>query len=141
MNNQDIKIIVYSSKTDDHFEKILNTVPDFFPKNQIFSYSHPDDFSIGVRDLLFGFGIVLILVRDGNELTDILKMSKKLKDHSVILILDNSIEDLTHQYLKLYPRYTSYIKDDYTDVFLVLEKMITKIQNLFKGGANGRGCQ
>jgi len=30
---------------------------------------------------------------------------------------------------KLYPRYASYLKDDVTDVFLVLKKMKVRIEN------------
>ena len=133
-NRQDIRIVVFSSKTDTHCKKILSIAHGFSHNSQIAHCRGMADFSLAVRDMLFGYGVLLIMTRDTNELDEILRMSSRLKDHSIILILDNSLNDLTHRALKLYPRYTSYIKKDYEDVVLVLEKMMPKIKNTVEGG-------
>jgi hypothetical protein len=136
--NESIKLVLFSTENDEHYHKISKAISELIPKNQIFHCCNINDFSIAVRGILFGLDIVLIVARNKNELNEILQIRQKLKDHSVILILDDSIDDLTHSALQLYPRYTSYIKNEYSDIFLVLKKMITKIQNNIKGGQNGR---
>jgi len=136
--NENIKLVFFSKEDDEHYNKISNVISELIPKNKVLHCCNINDFSIAVRNMLFGLGIVLIVARNKNELNEILQIRQRLKDHSVILILDNSIEDLTHNALQLYPRYTSYFKDDYTDVFLVIKKMITKIQKNIKGEQNGR---
>ena len=132
MNQQDIKIVIYSSKTDSHFKKILDAIPISFPKKQINQYRTLDKFSNAVRNLLFGYGVIVIVVRHKQELDNIIQINGRLKDHSVILILEDTVEDLTSTALHLYPRYTGYIKEDYRDIHLVLEKMINKIENKLK---------
>ena len=126
--SQEIKILFFSSKTDKHFKKISSAIPKIFPSDRIVHYSRIKDFAAAVREMLFGFGVVLITIRDEDELDQILSIKRVLNDHSVILVLDSSIDDMTHKAFKLYPRYTSYFKEEYADISLVLERMIPRIQ-------------
>ncbi len=128
--NESTKLIFFSTKDDDHNTEILKAIPRLIPETQIMHCSNFNDFSIAVRDLLFGLGVVLIIIRNENELNEILQIRQRLKDHLLLLVLDDSIENLMHQVLKIYPRYTSYIGDDSTNIFLVLKKMISKIQKI-----------
>ena len=139
--HSNIKLVLFSSKTDDHLRLIIDAIPKSFHNPQISKHHNIDDFSLAVRDILFGHGIVLIVARNKAELKQISQLNERIKDHSIILILDNSLDDLIHEALRFYPRYTSYIKDDYTDINLVLEKMFTNIQNKLKGEENGRRYQ
>lgn len=138
LNEMDMKIVTFSTKNDEHQKKILDAVPEMFPKKNIICHARLDDFQIEIRDMLLGCGIILIVIRDRHELEQIQNISRQLEGHQFILILDPSIEELTYQALKLFPRYSSYLKDNYKDVFLVLERMITNIEK--KGDLNGRGC-
>lgn len=137
IKNDDIKLLFYSAKNDQYFTNLSKAVSETLTADQVLCFRNIEKFSVAVRDMLFGLGIIVIIARNKKELDEVCQIRSRLKDHSIILILDNSIDDLTHQALKLYPRYTSYIKDDHTDTYLVLEKMITNIQNKIKGGRNG----
>ena len=132
-NQHPTKLVFFSSKQDEHYINISSSVPDDFPKDQIFNYDNLNDFSIAIRDTLYGLDIIMIIARCEEELKNIFKMSEGLKDHSIVLILDNSIGDMMQQVMQLYPRYICFTKKDYTDIFLVLKKMIINIQNKIKG--------
>ena len=134
----DIKLVLFSSKLDKNFEKIANIIPDYFPKNKIFCCSNMSDFSNTLADVLFGYGIVLIVIRDKNELNNFYQISERLKDHSTIVILSDDIDDMAQEAIRLYPRYTTFIKNEYNDVSQVLFKMINNIENKTKGESNGR---
>ncbi len=128
-----IRIVLFSTQFDNHFKIISTSVTQLFPRIQVDKYCDLNDFSLAVMDMLFGSGILLILIRSQEELEKIFQITERLKDHSTILVLDDSTDDLTQKALQLYPRYTSYIKDDYEDIYLVLEKMIAKMQKAIKG--------
>ena len=85
-----------------------------------------------------GYGILLALIREREELERFIPWAPRLKDHAVILIVEDGDQDLISLALKLYPRYTSGFQDSYTDIFQVLENMITKIETKIKGEENGR---
>ena len=65
-------------------------------------------------------------------------MGERFKDHSTIVILADDIDDMDQQAIRLYPRYTTFIKNEYNDVSQVLNKMIHNLENKFKGERNGR---
>ena len=138
IENDDIKLVLFSSKLDKHFKKISNIIPESFPSNRILCCSNINDFSTALTKTLFGLGIVLIVIRDTNELNNIYKISERLKDHSTIVILSEEIDDMAQEAIRLYPRYTTFIKTDYNDVSQVLIKMINNIENKIKGERNGR---
>lgn len=138
IENDDIKLIIFSSRLDENVEKISDIIPGSFPNNKIFCCSNISDFSHKVTELLYGFGIIVIVIRDKNELSQIYQISERIKDHSSILILADSIDDMAQKAIRLYPRYTTFIKNEYSDVSQVLGKMIHNIENKTKGESNGR---
>jgi len=136
----DIQLVFFSSKTDGHCRKITDSIPGLIPRDQILCHSSLNDFSRCVGKILYGHGIIVILVRDGRELNNILTLKACLQQHkSIILILPDADTALMQESARLYPRYTSYIKNDYHDIFLVLEKMIIKMKKRIKGEENGSG--
>lgn len=138
IENDDIKLVFFSSKFDRHFERLSNVVPRFFPNDNVFHCNTISEFSNTLKDILFGRGIVLVVIRNKNELNGIYQMSERLKDHSIIVILAERIDEMSQHAIRLYPRYTTYIKDDYNDVSQVLERMIKNIENKIKGERHGR---
>lgn len=128
MDSQNIKIVYFSTQKDHHFKKIFTLIQKLVPEDQIIQCHQFKNFETSIRDILLSPGLFLILIRDQKELNEIIRISDKLKDHSVILVFDEPVEDLTQKALQLYPRYISYIKDGYKDLFSVIEKMITRIQ-------------
>ncbi len=141
INSNEIQLIIFSSECDGHFQKILNAVPGFFPRDRIIQCRTISDFSFRLTDLLFGLSIVVVVARTDRELDEIHQMNGRLTDHSIILVLADEVDDTAQPAIRLYPRYTAYLKDDYTDVCLVLEKMITNIEKKMKGERHGACCQ
>ncbi len=137
-SNTDIKLVFFSSIIDKHFKKILNGIPQSFPKDRIFRCKTISDFSNTLKETLFGLSIILVVIRREDELNEIYQMSGSLKDHSMILILSDDVDEMSQKAIRLYPRYTSYIKEDYNDVSQVLKKMIQNIENKSKGENDGR---
>ena len=134
MDNQKIPILIYSSLADRHFRKIESLVEQSGAGTKIIHCSTTKELSDKILEMLFGRGIILILIRDNQEMERVFLLQQKLKDHAIVLILEESEIYGMQQSLDLYPRYISYIKDDYTDVFQVLNKMILKIKRGEKNG-------
>ncbi|WP_022663944.1 hypothetical protein [Desulfospira joergensenii] len=128
MIDEKIPILLFSSRVDSHLKKIKDSLIRLTSGAEIVHCSTIKAFSDGILGMLFGLGIILILIRDNRELEKILQLLQILKDHDIILILDESGVKGMQKSLDLYPRYISYIKDDYTDVFQVMEKMAIKIK-------------
>ncbi len=75
----------------------------------------------------FDHRIILILAGSIDDLAQILPFRDLFVNHALILILPDSKKDTMTQALSLYPRYMDYIRNDLKDVFLVLKKMVKKI--------------
>lgn len=134
MDDQKIPILIFSSLADIHVKKIEHALRRLSPDIAIISCPTVKALSEHILQILFGLGIILILIRSDKEMKRVLELRQKLKDHDILLILEESEIQGMQETLDLYPRYISYIKDDYTDVIQVLEKMIMKIKT---GGKNG----
>ncbi len=135
-NEQRVDVIIFSSKMDRHQKDIANIALRLVPKDSISYCKTMDDLSMASLKTLFGLGIIVIIARDTQELTEIFNLREKLKDHLIILILGNTKDAMIQKSLTLYPRYMSYMGEDYTDIFIVLEKMLSKIQKQNKGEKN-----
>lgn len=135
-DQREIKLLFFSSETDQHTE-ILKYIPAFFTRHKILHYNEMEEFTAALRDTLLGLGIVLIVIRDEAELDAMIGLGPQLYDHTNILILKNFTEKLLQKALKLYPRYTTCLKEDYSDIHLVLKKMIAKIEETQKRRSHG----
>ncbi len=136
--NENTKLKFYSSENDVHHEKIVNIASTLLPNKQIGIFTNLKEFAVAIQKIYLDCEIIVILVRNRDELVQVLKQEANLKELSTILILPDSDSYTLHQALKLYPRYLSYIQNDYQDIFFVLEKMISKIENRIKGENSGR---
>lgn len=136
---KDIQIVIFSSQKDHHVQNILTAIPDTLSGSDIHYYTRMTDFFQAVDQLLVGYSILLIVARDTRELNQVFQLQHHLKDHTLVLVLNNGKTDLTSRGLKLFPRYISYLNGEYSDLFHVLEKMIANIQLRIKGEANGPG--
>ena len=130
--------MVYSAEDDGHTQKIVAGGARLFPSSQMTLCRHPEAIVDALKGVLSGYGILLALIRGRGELERLIPMEERLRDHSVILIIEDEGPDLMSLSLKLYPRYTSGFKERYTDIFQVLENMITKIETKAKGEEYGR---
>ncbi len=128
MDEQEIKFVIYSSKIDEDVNTITAEIPRLISKIRIDYCRTVDEFFTSIHDMLLGLGIVLVFARNSDELDKIYRYRKKLNDHYVILILGESVSEMNPKCLELYPRYTCYLKDDHTNILIVIEKMITQIQ-------------
>lgn len=133
IKDQEIQFLLYSSQEDCNCRKILSLSKRLFSQQHIRSFNTLSQFSAVLKRMYFRASIILILVRDNEELNNLFDIRDDLADQSLILVLPNTHNGIMRQGLRLYPRYISYMKDEYQDVFYVLEKMIGKIQQRIKG--------
>jgi len=138
MYHEILKIIMYSSIKDEHSVSIENGILRLIHENQFHCHHIIDSFFNELIKQPSYCVIVLMLIRDHKELRKIINEKKKLLDYQLILIYpppsgfsknNDHSEVMIQEGFKLYPRYASYLKDDVTDVFLVLKKMKVRIEN------------
>lgn len=134
--NQEIRLVFFSSEKDIHHENLSNFALGLFSADRFIACQTIETLMQVSHRFFQGHCIFLVRVKNMEELESIVTKKSVFKDDPVILILPDSANGMVHQALKLYPRYLSYIKNDYQDVFFVLEKMITKIENRIIGEDN-----
>lgn len=137
VKNSGIRLVIYSALNDGDSESVSGAAGRFFPPSQVMRCSSVREVAEALREILSGYGIILIMIRDEAELVRMAGLGDLLKDHAVILIFDNPHLDLSQQALRLYPRYAGSFQDGCGDALTVLEKMIHKIETTIKGGDNG----
>ena len=121
------RFIFFSAHKGKKHVEILSFAEKLFLPSEISIHSKTKELSKAVVEPGFDHRIILILAASSGDLTQILPFRDLLVNHSVILILPDSKEDTMTLALSLYPRYIDYIRNDLTDVFLVLKKMIKKL--------------
>ncbi|WP_321494291.1 hypothetical protein [uncultured Desulfobacter sp.] len=135
--HDDIKLVFFSSKFDEHYKNLSGLSLQCFPKERILYCSTTVELSDHLTSLLYGLCVVLVVARSQHELSQIYQLKEKLKDRLIILILDSSIDDTAPEAIRLYPRYMTHTKRDYNDILLILNKMVSNIKFKIKGGRNG----
>lgn len=135
-NDDDIKLVFFSSKFDEHYKILSSLSQKFFPKDKILQCSSAIELSEHLKSLLYGLCVVLVIIRSRHELSQIYLLNEKLKDHLIILIFGNRINDTDPRAIRLCPRYITHTKSDYKDISLILDKMVSNIKNKIKGGRN-----
>ena len=125
--NRHMHIIVYSSIKDDHLKKIQKEIVGNLCSDISVRYLNScRDLSLSLTDSVMGGTIFLIFLHDLAELNEVTKLKNRLKHFkSTILILPDMDLMTLRTALQLYPRYVSYAKENYTDVYSVIDKMIS----------------
>ena len=116
----------------------MHAIPASTSKKKVLHCRNINEFTLALKQTLLGLGIVFIVVRNQNELNEIYRIRERLQDHAIIMIVADDVADMPKKILRLYPRYTTHIKNEYNDVLQVLTKMVDNIQNKMKGEKNGR---
>ncbi len=124
--SHDTKLVFFSSKADKHQKKISLSIPAMIPKDKIQYCSTINELSLAIHKMVLGYSIILLLIRNRAELEEVLKLRNLLQGKSIILILETTKEEILRRGLKLYPRYTTEIKSDYSDIAFVMKKLLTK---------------
>lgn len=70
------------------------------------------------------FDLLVLLPADKDELLTLLLIRDKLADIPLILILPDQSEDMTAMGHKLFPRFISYAKSDFSDVTGVINRIL-----------------
>ncbi|MCP3875379.1 MAG: hypothetical protein GY699_19770 [Desulfobacteraceae bacterium] len=127
--NHNVKLIIYTEGGKKYQKKILPFINNLIPEKKIVTYSTIQGLEADLRVWDSSHKIFLFYVTSEKEIINSLALKSLLKDHSIILILPDSKCDLITKAIKLYPRYISYATNDFTDVNLVLEKMINNYKS------------
>jgi len=133
-----ITLLMYSASQSIHRKKIQILISELGPEINLCLSDSSSGFAGMVESSLYGQVILLVLLENEDDHMEIQGLKKILDGHHVILILPDTGDAVMARGMSLYPRYMSYLKDDYHDVYGVLEKMIAKIRDQKKGEDDGR---
>ncbi|MEH0020511.1 MAG: hypothetical protein V6Z89_12700 [Desulfobacter sp.] len=117
-----LRVVLYCRGNTETEHKLLETVRNVVPGDRI---SHYQDMA-GISQTLAtpGSKILVIVIQDSGELDAFVRIREQLQDRAIILILPDDGPEIMHRSLALYPKYISNSRTQFTDVGLVLEKII-----------------
>lgn len=133
MNRKEIRVLLFSPADDAHSRKMEALALTLVSAGRFTRCSRLDELCSALQAIIPGSAVVVIFIRTREGMDRLTEQAARLKDHLLILILGSPAPDLVQDGFRLYPRYTTYMKDDFTDVFLVMEKMIARIENRSNG--------
>ncbi len=134
MKKLPIRFVFFSAGKGQRYQEMLGFAKNLFTAGEISIHSEVKGFSKAVVDPGFDHKIILILAESPRDLYKILPYRDILQDRLVILLLPDSEKDTMTQALSLYPRYIDYTQNGFTNVSLVLKKMIQKIRGQSDSG-------
>jgi hypothetical protein len=125
MNTEnDLRIIYYSSESEPTGESLLRVLEMNLSRNRIEACSTVDLLSQRLRRPIPEQFIVVLLAASRDELARIMMLRELLLDRRVILVLPNHDPDTASSGHMLRPRFITYRNGDYSDVSVVLGRMI-----------------
>ena len=132
-----MELLYYSSKNKGQGERVQRIIAGLVPQEHLKIYRTMESLSLRLRQFRGDLFLAVILLKNRNELLDILSIRDLLDGIRIILILPDRENTTIAKGYKLYPRFVSYADSDFTDVAAVLEKMLkhlgsTKYQ--YQGG-------
>lgn len=121
-----LRLIVYCSDTSESGEKILALGQRLAPRAAFIAHRDLAGFSDALKRP--GFKVLLIAIRQDRELEEMLRLKAWLDGQAIVLILPDekpaSAPHMLTRALRLYPRYISNSRREFSDVETVLKKII-----------------
>jgi len=118
-------VIYYNSMNHKSGKRLQEVIETHMPKKKIETCQTIEELSERFHRFELGnIKIAVLLIDSIAEINQIYSIKRLSNDIRIIMILPNRSSELTSSCFKLYPRFISYIDDDFKDVGLVLSKMI-----------------
>ncbi len=133
-----MKVIIFREKICGRFQQLKRTIGLFIPTKHIIHSQNVFEFVQTIhRHRLTEEDIAVVLWNcDKNNLKELSAAKDELMDTKIILILSIKDEDLLSQGLKFFPRFISYVENDFLQVGAVLNRMLKNKSAIKQVGCN-----
>ena len=127
-----MNLICYAKPNSCAGKRLQKVISAIVPREQIELFRSIDSLSRRLCVATYNLNVAVLLASSRKDLSEILSIRDLFRDIRIILILPDRDRDTISQGHKLYPRFLSYVDDNFADVAAVLEKMlrITESNNL-----------
>jgi hypothetical protein len=123
-----MKVVLYANERNEPASKRLqNVIETCIPSNclEVFGSSH--DFAQRIYQIPRKIDVAVLFVQNHDQLFEIISLKDFLIDVRIILILPDREHLTVKRGHALFPKYTSYIDSNATDVASVLNKMMVSL--------------
>lgn len=119
-----MNLLFHATMEEEAGKRLQGTIEKVVPKEKIEIYRTIDSLSHRLRQSLDSLSLAVILAHTEGELLNILSIRDLLNDIRLILIIPDRKKETLSKAHSLCPRFLSYIDDDFTDIVVVLDKML-----------------
>ena len=124
-----MRIIYYSAVSEPSCERLRRVIEMNFPRNHVEACRTIEALSQRLGQPIPELLIVVLLTASREELSGIIMLRELLLDRRVILVLPDDEPETASQGHMLRPRFITYRSSDYSDVSVVLGRMIKSYES------------
>jgi hypothetical protein len=126
MTETNIRIIYYSAANEPFSERLQRVIEMNFPRKHIEVCRSMEALSQQLSQPIPELLIVVLLTASRQELSEIIMLKDLLLDRRIILVLPDDEPETAFLGHMLRPRFITYRNSDYSDVSIVLGRMIKR---------------
>ena len=119
-----MSLLYYRPPQNSAAEKLQFIIESEIPDQQLEIFHSIEGFTRRLSQSARGNCTAVILAEDITDLQNLFTLKKLLKDIRIILILPDRTEEMISIGYKLHPRFLSYMDSEFSEVAIVLKKMI-----------------
>ncbi|QTA83542.1 Uncharacterized protein dnl_59550 [Desulfonema limicola] len=118
-----MKIIAYIASDNDAGKELEKAIEFIIPENRTEVFRSPQSLLKRISQPGNRPSIIVLMPADRQDFSELLKIRKQLIEFRVLLILPDRDKDTVEKGHTFYPRFISYIDEDFSAVSMVLTKM------------------
>ena len=119
-----MSLLFYRPAQNKIAEKLQFKIESEIPDHQLEIFYSIEGLSERLSHSMRGNCTAVILTENKNDLKDLFPLKNLLKDIRIILILPDRSDEVISMGYKLHPRFLSYMDSEFSDVAIVLKKMV-----------------
>ncbi len=124
-----MELIYYSTEKNNAGKHLNSVIQHLSQEIRLENFSSTHKLSLRLRQPVYDIAVAVLLAGNRKELLDFLSIHDLLANIPLILILPDRENDTVSKGHRFHPRYLAYVDSDFSDVGLVLEKMISNIRH------------
>lgn len=121
-----MKLFYFAGNNKPLSAKLLNIMESCVRPESIFVHTSVNSLAGRLRRFYADSIMIVILTITVEELMDIVAIKELLQDLPILLILPDNKKETISKGTTLHPRFISYIQDDFTEVEIVMRKMVKR---------------
>ena len=123
-----MKVVLYANERNEPASKRLqNVIETCIPSNCLEVFGSSRDFARRIYQIPRKIDVAVLFAQNQDQLFELISLKEFLMDVRIILILPDREHLTVKRGHTLFPKYTSYIDSNATDVASVLNKMISSL--------------